>query len=377
MLHTVGTYNMSFAGDAGLDPRREKVFESEGAFHLSNESGNPKQYWLNALEVVKHFWANEPNASVMGLQEINKTAAGTESGSYAIELAVKAINPALTVITEEVVVNPFVKPALTLVWDSSKLGTEADRKIEDLDYTPGEESEEITKPNGSKARKSGRQQGRPILMVLTTNGYLLVDLHAPNHAELSAKNLMDLRQAIQNKISSFIGDKSVSSDKIFIMGDFNDRYDALNKVYLKLREEDIELSYQGRAPLSCCHNWDSSCSDSRFEPLQINGRTKVGTCGMPKDGRKYALAGPGERFVMGDEGNLGNYRYYGDKVFGATPSSDIMVYRPDVFKKAASQESDHEMVVATFTTAGSVGGRRKATRKNSRKSSKKSRVNRR
>ena len=45
---TVASYNMSFAGDSGLDPKRVKdgkrgVFESEGAIHKSNETGNPRQ----------------------------------------------------------------------------------------------------------------------------------------------------------------------------------------------------------------------------------------------------------------------------------------------------------------------------------------------
>ena len=35
LQHTVATYNMSFDGDMGLDPKRAGVFESEGAFHLS------------------------------------------------------------------------------------------------------------------------------------------------------------------------------------------------------------------------------------------------------------------------------------------------------------------------------------------------------
>lgn len=357
LKHTVATYNMSFAGDAGLDPRRAGVFESEGAFHLSNETGNPRQFWINALGVVSNFWTNVPDASVMGLQEINKTAVGTATGSAVVESSVKAAVASradafeVAVITEEVVVNPNVKPALMMIWNASKLGQEVKHEISDLDYVPGEEAvEEIAKPNGSKVKKSGKQTGRPILMVMTDKGYLLINCHAPNHAELSAKTLADLRAALESKVSAFVGNTAVQKDKVFLMGDFNDRYDALQNVRLSV----ADLKYKGNAPLSCCHNWDSSCTDSRYTPLTIAVRTNVGTCnpnGQP-------LAGPGARTVMGVEGNIENYRYYGDKVFGFRPTGDadgnIQIYPPG--RAGASKESDHEMVIASFESAA-AGGR--------------------
>jgi hypothetical protein len=374
--HTVATYNMSFAGDAGLDPRRAGVFESEGAFHLSNETGNARQFWINALGVVSDFWTNVPDASVMGLQEINKTAVGTATGSAVVESSVKAAVGSradafdVSVITEEIVVNPNVRPALMIIWNASKLGKEVKHEISDLDYVPGEEAvEELTKPNGTKAKKSGKQTGRPILMVLTDKGYLLINCHAPNHAELSAKTLADLRAALESKVSTFLGSETVSKDKVFLMGDFNDRYDALQSVSLSVGD----LKYKGKAPLSCCHNWDSSCTDERYKPLNIAGREKVGTC----DPKGQPLAGPGARTVMGVEGNIENYRYYGDKVFGSMPSTDvdgnIQIYPPG--RVGASKESDHEMVIATFVSAAAGGRRRSLRRKTKRNSKSRSRRN--
>jgi hypothetical protein len=351
LKHTIATYNMSFAGDLGLDPRRAGVFESEGAFHLSNDTGNPRQYWTNALEIVTKFWKEVPSASVMGLQEINKTAPGTSTGSAIIESSVREVVAFdIEIVTEEVVINPNVKPALTIIWNSSKLGEESNRAISDLDYIPGDEAvEEITKPNGTKEKKSGKQTGRPILMVMTNKGYLLINCHAPNHAELSGKTLADFRSALEQKVSAFLDGKAVSNDKIFLMGDFNDRYDALQEITLSVGV----LKYQGKAPLSCCHNWDSSCTDSRYRALEIPGRENVGTC----DPQGQTLAGPGQRTLMGEEGNIENYRYYGDKVFGAKPLEDIQIYPPG--RTGASKESDHEMVIATFETAISGGYRKK------------------
>ena len=96
------------------------------------------------------------------------------------------------------------------------------------------------------------------------------------------------------------------------------------------------------------HQFDTKLTDL---PGRI-GRTNIGTCKVPIDADKkpYALAGPGKRHLMKEEGYLINYRYYGDKVFGATPTTNIAIYRPTQFQKSASEESDHEMVYAGFTT---------------------------
>lgn len=355
MKHLVATYNMSFAGDMGLDPQRDGVFESEGAFHLMNKTGNPRAFWLNALSLVKHFWSTEEHASVMGLQEIN-----LEKGSVDIERTIASINPSLIVVTEEVVVNPHVKPAVTLIWNKDKLGEESTRLIEDLDYIPSDEATN-TRANGAKV--SGKQTGRPVLMIYTKGGYILISCHGPNHPELSKKTMKDFRISLNEKFMRFTSGKPVDKNKVFIMGDFNDRYDAIQSINLG----DASLSYNGVAPKSCCHNWDSSCRDPRFKALGIAGRQVVGTCDVPKqeDGKPYALAGPGKRYLLGDEGKVENYRYTGDKVFGGNPTDDVRLYRPAEFMGVPM--SDHEMVVGGFETSV-VGGRRtRSNRRNNRR----------
>ena len=394
MQHTIATFNMSMAGDLGLDPRRQHpagtldktgknisgqyfAYESEGSFHLSNETGDLRRYWKNALEVVKDFWKTEPNASVMGLQEMAKTSAGTLTGSGIVETEVKRINPKLTVVTEELDLG-FFKTAVSLIWNTKKLGTDAKHTIADLDYVPTEATD--TNPDGKL--KTIRQTGRPILIAYTTLGYLLVALHGPNQEELSRKTFIDFRTTIQSLISTFVdelpeGLPKPVNDKIFIMGDLNDRYDALQTIELTLNGASFLLTYSGKAPLSCCHNWDSSCSDARYEILRglpgRQDRTDIGTCKMPEDGRSYVLSGPGQRFVMGREGDINNYRYYGDKVFGGTPTSDIEIFRPEarVHQREDggyfSQESDHEMVIATYLTRTGISGGRRSRRRRTRR----------
>jgi len=395
----VGTYNMSFAGDAGLDPNRPGVFESEAAFHKTNTFADKRQFWINALKNVENF-VGETTAGFIGFQEINKTADGSATGSGALTSAIKLKKSTFEVITEEIVVSPFVKPAITIAWDTAKLGGHLRHEIKDLDYV-------ATDPAGVK------QTGRPMLMVLTDRGYLLISLHAPNYPPTYTGEFPDLRTAINANIKAFMGDKAIDGNKVFIVGDFNDRFDALQTITL---ENGTDLKYQGKAPRSCCHNWDSTCTDVRFEKKtglsKRNSRDDIGTCKPPtyqdmidqgkltvekfteiKEASKaaankaeangkprpkvivetdtIALAGPGLRFELGTEGNIENYRYYSDKVFGAEPAGNIRIF-PDG-RKGASTQSDHEMVVAKFKIpdAATAGGRR-CSRRTHRKTNRKS-----
>ena len=380
---TVASYNMSFAGDSGLDPKRVKdgkrgVFESEGAFHKSNETGNPRQYWINALQFVIHFWNNEADAAVMGLQEMNCTV-GVDTGSAAVDSAMKAINPDIDTETKQC--QGGAKPCMTIVWKKSVLGEKAKSEIYDLDYDPAERTAE-GKP------VHGKQAGRPIQFLLTDKKILLVNIHAPNSPNVYT--FQDFKAAFQTKLAAFLGDEKVDPNNIIVMGDFNDRYDALNANPVG----DTILKYEGKAPLSCCHNWDSSCSAKRYSVLDTVKQT--GTCVVPEYttddmnptgddyvagdealiGKKYALAGPGKRILMKEEGELTNYRYYGDKIFAANPITPITTYRP-VYALSSTQ-SDHEMVKATIEIgkAAEGGRRRRAAKKTRKAKAKKSKASR-
>jgi len=330
----VGTYNMSFAGDAGLDPTRAGVYESEAAFHMSNPNkADLRAFWKNAAKFVVEFW-KKPNAGVLGLQEMNLTDRGSGTGSGYIETLCKTVHPTLEMETQEVD-SGRSKPAVSLMWDTALLGTKVHAKVSALDYIP-EEAE------GIQADK-----GRPILFVYTSKGYLLCSLHGPNSDILSRLDHLDMKDSIDKKTREFLGSIGIAFDasRTFLMGDFNDRYDAIQSLTIA----GDELGYLGKAPYSCCHNWDSSCSDARYKRLDIPGRVGTGTCKVKKeDGAEfdYVLSGKLPRQVLGSEGDLVNYRYTGDKVFGLNPRSPMTLFRP--FDRVASQESDHEMVIATY-----------------------------
>ena len=336
----IGTYNMSFAGDSGLDPRRDGVFESEGAFHLSNPTlGTSREdlrlHWKNALEILVSFF-NIGIAAAVGLQEMNLTASGSGVGSDAVEQRLKRVRPSIQVETQTVP-GEFVPVGISLVWDSKIFGEKKRAEVVDLNYVP-------TELPGLK-----KQLGRPMLMVLTEKGYLLVSLHAPNQEKLAEATQADLILHIGSNIAAFA--PGITANMIFIMGDFNDAYDAIAGI---LRLPQGDLLYSGKAPLSCCHNWDGSCKDDRYISLDaILSRTAVGKCD-PK-GRKSA----GRDFVrerMDKEGDIEYYRYYGDKVFGTNPATAIQMFPS---RTGPSHESDHEMVFAGFIIEEAVGGRRK------------------
>ena len=219
--------------------------------------------------------------------------------------------------------------------------------------------------------------------------------------------MSDFKAAINEHINDFLKVNNITSldpSKVFLMGDLNDRYDAVTNITITPKPDiiDIEpftLYYEGKAPLSCCHNWDSSCSHERFKVLNItemNGtnRDGIGYCNVPKDedNNPYTLAGTGKieeeiiideegkialdeklsstkfvskkqpkqiqsklkgkRYPMGAEGNPSNYRYFGDKIFGVNPVNSVnkvntlTIYRPEGF--IGLNMSDHEMVIGKF-----------------------------
>lgn len=352
---------MSFASDQGLDPRREKVYESEAAFLLSAPLSDRRAFWKNALNRLTSFFKDHPEAAAVGLQEMNLTPTGSGTGSDAVSAACKAVRSTLEVETQTVPGFGGAPVGISMVWDTAIFGNKAKAIIVDLNYAP-------TELEGLKA-----QTGRPMLMVFTEKGYLLVSLHAPNQAVLSELTQRDLVENISIHILKNFPE--ITIEKLFITGDFNDRYDALaGRIDLPSLGS---VQYAGRAPLSCCHNWDSSCTGSRYQPKTIASRTDVGTC----DATGKILAGPGVREPMGDEGNIENYRYYGDKVFGANPATAIQIF--PIGNKGPSQESDHEMVIAGFTiNVKSTGAsmrkrrthrRRRSSRRSNQRSNQRSR----
>lgn len=199
-------------------------------------------------------------------------------------------------------------------------------------------------------------KGRPISIIQTTKGYVLINLHSPNKPDDSLKNNANMiRKAIAYHYNEAKLSLPVKADKVYVMGDFNDPHHAINDdMPLKLSEE-ITLT-TGRKQedkiLSCCYNWNS--------------------CGQPPLAKGEASRS------LGEAGALTKYIFTGDYCLGANVVYPLRIVKSPVDGFGASTASDHELVYATFQEISAGGGRKKQTRrsKNKRRSSKSKRKSR-
>ena len=297
----------------------------------------------------------------MGLQEMNQRAEIKKEG---FEGGMEAIKEALG---DRLAYNacgqrtPFGVPTLLTIWDPEKLGIETDNYCADLNYDPP------------------KQTGRPISIVKTEKGFVLINLHAPNSLTQSKDGMKQLRKAINEHLTE--SKIVVEANKLFVMGDFNDPLHGINedeplKVaghILKTGSKDIK---------SCCFNFNSSCESNLFNNTNESATKTVNdvilvaepmSCFIrkssnPAENQNVPKSAPQE---LGTRGLLKNYRFTGDYVLGHTVMRPLKIYRPDEFKhNGYSLESDHEMVYATFSD-GHAGGKRSKTRQNKKRSTRK------
>ena len=79
-LHTIASYNMSFASDLGINIGSEKHFISDSlkrATALGLAENEERSSWERAAQLVRHFWTNNAenhHPSAIGLQEMNTSA---------------------------------------------------------------------------------------------------------------------------------------------------------------------------------------------------------------------------------------------------------------------------------------------------------------
>jgi hypothetical protein len=314
MRVVVGTFNMSFMSDLGT----ELQFASEATFLNSLVGKNKREYWINSLRLINRFLISHHPIAI-GLQEINMTNFGSDTGSSAISGMLHSLNFKCRKKYDHVCSKVEGNNAgLSIIFDTEQVGWMTDMKIID----------------------NPEQKGRPLLMIFTSQNNLLVNLHGAQDASLR-ENMKDFNKSIlktiafmKQQVKIFVNDRPLKN--VFVMGDFNDRYDAIKEFSLNSKR----LLYKGESPYSCCHNWDSSCSAARYKPFD----DKYGTCNFLPE--QVAIVTK-RAHLMGEEGYVKNYRYKGDKVFGTYPLEPMEIYnRKD--KNVKSTESDHEFVYGIF-----------------------------
>jgi hypothetical protein len=346
----VGTYNMSWASDTYTNKdemEKDKGKISEYSFLLKNKDPNVRKFWENAKDNLEKF-ITEKKPIAVGLQEMNLTTSGN-TGSKAID----AILPSNYTQHCEEVQSKFskdnsnaAKVGISIIWDKTKLGNI--NRIQIVDN--------INQTGFIKG-------GRPILMILTTEKYLLINMHGAQDPTLGTKKsefnaymLTNNRTYLMKTVKTFLGQNTIISD-IFVMGDFNDRYDAIADFLF----EGITVKYNGESPYSCCHNWDSSCSDDRYTFFVENEKEKEKDYGYCKDPNPPPADKKTE--IPDEEVKVKNYRYKGDKVFGQTPVGQLEMFNSK--PEEVSSRSDHELVFGTFTMSPPIknGGRRMISKK--------------
>lgn len=348
MVHTIGTYNMSFMSDLSTEIGPKMAFASEGAFlaRLHGKAEERRSYWINAMNLLEDFLI-KMKPSVVGLQEMNLTDKDSNSGTDAIDRMLDGTG--YIQISRSV---PTNNAGVSLIYHPAKVGEV--KHVQCIDNV--------------------NQGGRPLLMLITElNGknYLSVSIHGAQDPKLRLdKNAFNAYMVEKNKMflessaKAFLDSNGITNlAGIFIMGDFNDRYDGISEIKIG----DKVASYSGVAPKSCCYNWDSSC----YDDLEKYFGDSYATCKVPDDNAEIMNPVSGKLSLPGERGATKNYRYAGDKVFGFNPETHLAIYRP---KKEGwdgiSTESDHELVYASFNENTS-GGRRKRKTRNAKSRSKK------
>ena len=233
-LHTIASYNMSFASDLGINIGSEKHFISDSrkrAAALGLENGG-RSSWERAAQLVRHFWTNNAenhHPSAIGLQEMNtstlldKPAGPFAGGDRRLKAVLEGLN--LEFYSANVPGNGG-SPTLVTVWDGAKLGERTHDYYADLGLEPSflEENENPAEFNAHK--------GRPITIVCTKGGFTLINLHGPNISNQSHTNhMVKLRAAINRHVALFVARDGVQINphKLFVMGDFNDPFNAINR----------------------------------------------------------------------------------------------------------------------------------------------------
>jgi hypothetical protein len=385
---TVASYNMSFMSDLGLS-RSERNYSSEAAF-LARLGDNDRTYWINALKLLEDFISQyKDTPCIIGLQEINQTTQGSGIGSDAINQMLQKYPDYVQICEEVIKIIPGKngedgkkeKVGISIIYDEVFFGPKKYAEVYDH-YSP-------------------TNNGRPTLIVFTEMGYLFINTHGAqnpkkfndtkdNNQKKSGfnKDMIDLNvDNIRINLNTFLEKFNIDRNRetikrIFITGDFNDRFDAIKEITLSemiiFNKGGITLKYNGDAPKSCCYNWDSACPgpddmDDKYHkyiPFKNldNSDTEYGYC--------QTLGVGNLKTSMGDRGKKEFYRYRGDKVFGEYPLTDIKMF--DNTETKISEESDHQMVFAKFSLSPvpkAQGGRkrkhktRKVLKKRQRKTS--------
>jgi len=350
----VGTYNMSFAGDKY--PEDIPTFASEYSFHLRdpldgepNVDGEPKvegvrkrTFWNNAKKHLFKFIEDKKPLAV-GLQEMNVKEIEQDfkvDDKGGINGIKRDLSDSYKIVSDKVITNDA---AVSIIYNENITGKFFKKKTLDNPH----------------------QGGRPLFMVLTKKEdeiyYLFVNMHGAQDAPngLFEKEFNDMMQKnkdfLKTEVEKFLNmdpNKIINPDHIYIMGDFNDRYDYIKNFKIN----DKPVLYKGDSPKACCHNWDSMGKERvqiRKEKTKLNAADQVGENLSEKvQGKKPSDISndkkEDQKIIPTDHGfAIADYINKGDKVFAMDADAgklDIYKSEYNIEDDGGSKASDHELV---------------------------------
>ena len=429
-VHTVASYNMSFASDLGkpwgsekhfihdslkraaalgLDDSNRAAFKRAAALGLDDSD---RSSWERAAQLVRHFWMNEKNSSAMGFQEMNtstkldKIGDPFAGGDRRLQEILSGLGLEFYSANVE---SPYGFPTVVTAWKKDKLGEIMSNKEGNI-KKPYKYVADLGKDGEFSLNKVNI--GRPISIVHTTKGFTLINLHGPNvSAQSHTHNMIELRKAINTHVNRFVRRHNIrlNPNKLFIMGDFNDPFNAINREHPLLIDRTRSLLHYNteadgmKKVKSCCYNFNSACPVADLNPTNKRVHKNVLENDIVNNQGYQIMADEHECFIresenpainqriwpgtvkkdasdeldgknitglsVGQRGHLANYQFTGDYVMGANVIKSLQTYRPAGFRQDVSLESDHEMVHATFTSESvsaqlSGGARRTRHKKN-------------
>ena len=352
----LGTYNMSWASDAFKNVSNEELQkritngDQKGVSEMTfmhrdpgaNDGRTERTFWTNALNHLKQFIIDHKPLAV-GLQEMNLTEKDSGTGTDAVKKMLSELGEEYSYkLYCKSKGTPFnTEPALCLIVNEKEenivFGEEENIKIAKDDSDTNETFRIVDNPT---------QKGRPILMALTDEGTLLVNMHGAQNPGLGKKpnEFSDYmreknKEKLEMLVEEFVGTKKV--DKAYIMGDFNDRYDAITKFNFEFGDNKVVANYEGESPASCCHNFDSMGKEKYKLPY--------GDFYQGKDDKDYKEA---NITIPPDHGiTVDDYLNKGDKVFAYPKSGELKIYtcEHNLDKERVSKASDHELVYMEIT----------------------------
>jgi hypothetical protein len=387
----IASYNMSYATDLGKLEGSEKHFIKNAQLEDTDEGRH--SVWENAVNLVCVFF-NKKYPDMMGFQEMNdSTVAKSKSavvGGFQHLIQKLETNTRFKfakaqpsdderedylkadyLYTTHSTAHRHGKPTNLLIWKKNAFGDLYYKKGYDLQWDRADihyDTEKGTLENRdgkvvSAANLDPSQGGRPLQMVMTTKGYFLINLHAPNDPEDSKQNMEKLKKSLHTQIKQFMSEDVAIShpDNIIMVGDFNDPLYGFNSGEpLRIRGSVFRVH---RPVYSCCYNYNSACTDNMFlRNDQVGDRTEqgVGECKHTEYEKTGDSSGArpitsryddrtGKMIENGypNRGSIGTYRFTGDY---CVVSNDRLVTKfttyPPVKNRLFSKESDHEMVWA-------------------------------